>query len=66
MILPVFGNNDNMSTSWWKIYINFKYIIFDEGVIREINFNVGGVEKIAHVISLEPVEHPFTNLLLCL
>ena len=65
VMLKVFGNDANMSTSLWKIYSNFKYTIFDEGVIWEIDFNVWRVEIFVPVISLEPGDHPFTNLLLC-
>ena len=38
LMITVLGNDTNRSTSWWKSYSNFKYIIFDEGVIWEINF----------------------------
>ena len=31
--LKVLDNNSNRSTSLWKNYDSFKYIIFDEGMI---------------------------------
>ena len=31
--LAILGNNVNRIISWWKIYSNFKYIIFDEGLV---------------------------------
>ena len=36
VMLTVLVRNVNNITSWWKIYINLKYIIFDEGVVWEI------------------------------
>ena len=51
VMLKVFGNDANTSTSRWKINSNFKYIIFGEGLVWEIKYNVGRVEKFAPVIS---------------
>ena len=58
-------NNTERSSSWWKINSDFKYIIFDEGMVWEIDFNVGRVERIFIFISSEPSKHPLLNLLLC-
>ena len=33
MMFSVFWNNTNRSSSWWEISIDFKNIIFDEGMI---------------------------------
>ena len=37
VMFAVLGNDTNGSTSWWEINSDFKYIIFDKGVIWEIN-----------------------------
>ena len=58
-------NNANRSTSCWEINSDFKYIIFDEWVIWDINFNVGRVEIIVPVISSYPGDHNLPNLLAC-
>ena len=63
-MLTVSENDANRWTSWWKSYINFKYIIFDEEVVLEIIFNVGRVEMFVTVILSEPGDHNFPNLLL--
>ena len=57
--------NYNESASWWEIDIDFKYILFDEGMIWDVNFNVGRVEVFVTIISLEPGDRPLPNLLLC-
>ena len=57
--------NSNGSASWWKIYIDFKYIIFAKGMISEINFNVGRVEIFVPSISSEPGDHTLPYLWLC-
>ena len=65
VILTLMCNGANSITYWWERYSHFKYIIFDEGVIWEINFNVIRMETFMAVMILEPGDHPFTNLLLC-
>ena len=45
VMLTVLVNDTNSSTSWCKSYNNFKYIIFCEGMIWDIYFNVGRVEN---------------------
>ena len=59
VLLAVLGNNDNRITSWLKSYSDFKCIIFDKGVILEINSNVGRVEVFVLVISSESGDHTF-------
>ena len=50
VMLTLFGDYANTITYWWKIYSNFKYIIFGEGVILEIIFYVVRVEIFVPVI----------------
>ena len=65
VMLVVLSNYTNRSTSWWKRDSNFKYIIFDEGLVWEINFHVVMVETFMPLIRSEPVNHPSQNLYLC-
>ena len=64
-MFTVLCNDANSITYWWESNSDFKYFIFDEGVIWEINFNVERVEVFVTVISSEPAENALTNLLLC-
>ena len=50
---------------WWKMNISLKYIIFDKGMIWEVNFNVERLEMFVPSIISEPGDQPLPNLLLC-
>ena len=43
----------------------FKYIIFDEGMIEDVDFNVLRVEVFVSRMSSKYGDHPLPNLLLC-
>ena len=45
--------------------MEFKYIIFDEGMIREVDFNVVRVEVFVSSINSESGDYPLPHLLLC-
>ena len=63
VMFKVLCNNSNRITSWWEINRDFKYIIFNSGVIRDINFNVERVEIFVTVTSSDTGTYPFPNLL---
>ena len=54
VMLILLVKDANRSPYWWKSYSNFKYTIFDEGVIWEITFNGGRVGKFVPVMRSEP------------
>ena len=64
-MFTVLFDNANGSASWRKINIPFKYIIFNKGMILEVNFNVGRVEIFVPSIDSEPGDQPLPNLLFC-
>ena len=61
-----FSTITNRSTSWWEINIDFKYIIFDGGMIWYVNYNFLRVEVFVPIKSSEPGDHPLPNLLVSL
>ena len=64
MMFTLLCTDSNSSNYWWKINSDFKCIIFNEGLIWKINFNVGRVGIFVPVISSEPGDHNLPNILL--
>ena len=64
-MFTLFCDNYNGSAYWCKFNIAFKYIIFDKGIILEVNFNVGRMEIFVPIISSDPGDQTLPNLLLC-
>ena len=65
MIITITSNDTDWISPWWKCYCCFKYIIFNEGDIREINFIFGRSDVYLPLKKMEQGDHPLTNLLLC-
>ena len=64
MMLTIISNDANFSTIWLKFYCCFKDIIFNEGVVIDINFIFGRAYLSFTFNILEPGDQPLPNLFL--